>query len=457
MTQIAPLGRYRAFDADGNPLAGGKLYTYEAGTSTPKATFTTSAGDIANANPVILDADGYADVWLGVGGYKFSLFNASDVLQWTADNIDGGAAAGFASQVVSRSSSFSLGVNEQNVVNVCTAPLTVSLLPAGTAGNGFTSIILNLSGGNVTIDPDGSETINNTGTLTVGNGQSAIISTDGLEWYAFGYTQVEFSDSVFRITDNADATKKLAFEVSGVTTGTTRTITAASTGITLPANTLTVSADATGPSSIVLAEDTDNGSNTVQIIAPSAVTSNRVLTLPDETGTIVSTARLATTAQTGIVQLRAGEVIQSAMGTNTTAVQLNVTVPQDNTIPQLTEGAEIVTVSITPTSASSLLRVRAIASGTASVNSSTFIPMIFRDSTANALCAGYGLISGVNGTPFTMSIETQFTAGSTSATTIRFRIGRVGASSGWINGDNAGNPFWGGVGQAVIVVEEIQV
>lgn len=79
--------KYRALDANGNPLAGGKLYSYAAGTSTPLATYTTRAGDVANANPVILDANGEADVWLTAGvDYKFALYSSSDVLQETVDN-----------------------------------------------------------------------------------------------------------------------------------------------------------------------------------------------------------------------------------------------------------------------------------------------------------------------------------------------------------------------------------
>jgi len=55
-------------------------------------------------------------------------------------------------------------------------------------------------------------------------------------------------------------------------------------------NKLEIGANATGPSSLRLYEDTDNGTNYVSIIAPSAVTSNRTLTLPDATGTIITTA-----------------------------------------------------------------------------------------------------------------------------------------------------------------------
>lgn len=66
------------FADDNTPLAGGKLYTYAAGTNTPKATYTTEAGNIANTNPIILDSEGRAVIFLS-GSYKFALTNSSDV------------------------------------------------------------------------------------------------------------------------------------------------------------------------------------------------------------------------------------------------------------------------------------------------------------------------------------------------------------------------------------------
>jgi hypothetical protein len=80
--------KFRAFDSNGDPLAGGLLYTYAAGTSTPLATYTTRAGDVANANPVVLDANGEANVWLTPStDYKFELRNSASVVQWTVDNV----------------------------------------------------------------------------------------------------------------------------------------------------------------------------------------------------------------------------------------------------------------------------------------------------------------------------------------------------------------------------------
>lgn len=74
------------FDDNGNPLSGGKVYTYQAGTTTPKATFTDNTETVQAANPVILDSAGRATMW-GAGTYKFAVYDANDVLIHTTDNV----------------------------------------------------------------------------------------------------------------------------------------------------------------------------------------------------------------------------------------------------------------------------------------------------------------------------------------------------------------------------------
>lgn len=83
--------RFRGVDEDGAPLIGGKVYTYIAGTTTPLASYPTYddalAGTNANANPVILDANGEASIYLINSLYKVRLFDANDVEQWTEDDF----------------------------------------------------------------------------------------------------------------------------------------------------------------------------------------------------------------------------------------------------------------------------------------------------------------------------------------------------------------------------------
>jgi hypothetical protein len=75
------------FDDNGNPLSGGKLYTYDAGGTTPKATYTDAAGTTPNANPVVLDAAGRATVFLDGTTYRFDLKTSGDVLVRSTDNV----------------------------------------------------------------------------------------------------------------------------------------------------------------------------------------------------------------------------------------------------------------------------------------------------------------------------------------------------------------------------------
>ena len=97
---LSPIGGagWQFFDNNGNPLTGGKLYTYVAGTTTPQATYTSVNGGTAHANPIILDAAGRVpggEIWLASARYKFSLFTSVNVLIATYDNIVGIGAAEF--------------------------------------------------------------------------------------------------------------------------------------------------------------------------------------------------------------------------------------------------------------------------------------------------------------------------------------------------------------------------
>lgn len=80
------------FNNDGVVLAGGKIYSYAAGTTTPQTTYTSATGLVANSNPIVLDAAGRTpqEIWLTSGlSYKFVLKDASDVLIGIYDNITG--------------------------------------------------------------------------------------------------------------------------------------------------------------------------------------------------------------------------------------------------------------------------------------------------------------------------------------------------------------------------------
>jgi len=95
---LSPVGGVAAqfFTNTGAVLTGGKLYTYAAGTTTPQTTYTTSAGNVARTNPIVLDAAGRVpdggEIWISPVSYKFVLKDSNDVLIATYDNVFGSGA-----------------------------------------------------------------------------------------------------------------------------------------------------------------------------------------------------------------------------------------------------------------------------------------------------------------------------------------------------------------------------
>lgn len=78
------------FDANGNPLVGGKLFTYAANTvNTPLATYTDDTGTVQASNPIVLDSRGECSVWLSSAKYKFRLTTAAEADIWIVDDING--------------------------------------------------------------------------------------------------------------------------------------------------------------------------------------------------------------------------------------------------------------------------------------------------------------------------------------------------------------------------------
>jgi len=102
---LSPVGGAAAqfFTNSGVILSGGKLYSYLAGTTTPAVTYTSSSGNTAHTNPIILDSAGRVpggEIWLTAGiSYKFSLYTSADVLIATYDNIVGINVSQDASQI----------------------------------------------------------------------------------------------------------------------------------------------------------------------------------------------------------------------------------------------------------------------------------------------------------------------------------------------------------------------
>lgn len=88
---LSPVGNgQQFFDNNGLPLAGGLIYSYQAGSSTLLTTYTTVNGTIANTNPIVLDAYGRlpSELWFQTGySYKLIIQTSGGVTLQTLDNL----------------------------------------------------------------------------------------------------------------------------------------------------------------------------------------------------------------------------------------------------------------------------------------------------------------------------------------------------------------------------------
>jgi len=215
---------------------------------------------------------------------------------------------------------------------------------------------------------------------------------------------------------------------------------------------------------IVLAGST-SGTTT---LTPAAVSGTTTLTLPATTDTLVGKTTTDTLTNKSIVatqltgtiaaaRLPAGSVLQ-VVNTQTGALITGTTLfPADNTIPQNTEGFEVMTLAITPKSATSMLIIQSVAQ--TSINAAGNYKLqsaLFQDSTAGALAASsmYADSSGLCQSE--QIITHKMTSGTTSATTFKIRVGMQVAGTCSFNG-LAGTRLYGGVSASSITIWEIAV
>lgn len=149
-----------------------------------------------------------------------------------------------------------------------------------------------------------------------------------------------------------------------------------------------------------------------------------------------------------------GMVLGSAMASYTTNADITTVMPLDDTIPQNTEGVEILTVTITPKSTSNKLRVR-FRGQVSSSNIAHATAALFVGSTAGAIAGVYASIpANAYGVPITL--EHEFVPGVTTAVTLKIRIGPANSSPAIRLNGNASSRMLGGVSAATLVVEEIK-
>lgn len=182
----------------------------------------------------------------------------------------------------------------------------------------------------------------------------------------------------------------------------------------------------------------DSGTDTLTLAAGTNVT----ITTDATTDTI-------TIAASGTGSGKLAQVVSASLTTVTTSATV---IPFDDTIPQNTEGVEILTLAITPTNASSRL-VISVNVPMAKTAADTVIAALFQDTTANALAANSATVAGAN-FQVIAGFEHIMTAGTTSATTFKIRVGPANAGTVTVNGASSARKL-GGVMKTTISIMEV--
>lgn len=146
-----------------------------------------------------------------------------------------------------------------------------------------------------------------------------------------------------------------------------------------------------------------------------------------------------------------GQVVQAANDPYTANADLTTTIPGDDTIPQSTEGTQIQSLAISPTSAANLLNRKW--RGQASASAVVYIAAAMFEGAANAIASDFGY-SVIGGGAIPLAVEKRDLAGATSSRTVSVRVGPTSAATVRLNGTNVGRLF-GGTSAANLSVEEI--
>lgn len=166
------------------PLAGGLVYTYAAGTTEMKLSYADAQMETANTNPVVLDADGGASIYLD-GAYKIVVRTPVGALVQSQDYVEGGDTgragdAALGPEVVFTTGQ-TIGVELANRIVIANRPssMTFDFVSAADLGSSFLLLIKNIGSGSVVLNPYQDETLDGASTKELRSGESILFSSNG--------------------------------------------------------------------------------------------------------------------------------------------------------------------------------------------------------------------------------------------------------------------------------------
>lgn len=458
---------------DGTTLASGyKLFQYQSGSTTKCNTYTDSTKNTTNSNPMTLNASGRLDQDVYIDqSTKFVLAasSAGDPPTSSVWTIDNSSATEQLWTTVSKSANYTVVESDRDkviLVDATSGAITISLLAAATAGNGFRLVVKKVdnSSNAVIVDGNGSETIDGATTssmstqydsinlicngsnwneiLNIGN-PTTLVDANGNESIILVSTASAVNEFtvVNAATGNAPELKasggdtnigiKLTPKGSGV-------VNISSGGLNLNSNQVLQQATSSQQGQIRLYEDTDNGSNYVGFGAAASIAANLMWTLPSADGT---SGQFMKTDGSGTLSFTSPKLIQYVILTSSS----------DESTTSTSMQASSLSGSITPTSTSNkivaIAFVPTFAGRAAGSPSDIFMDLRIRNTTNSTTLgqarAGGTLIAASSAVaPFYAGtlVMGQETAPSTSATTyqIQYASGTATNVTATIQGSTRG-------------------
>jgi hypothetical protein len=416
--------------------------------------------------------------------------------------------------VLSRSSNTILDVSDFGKTIVATSTFTQTLDAAATLGDGWFCSYRVESGATITFDPNSTENIDGATTKAVTGPSSGLIFCNGSNFFTVGFVATSLTTTVPRLLENlglavtmaanavtialkgADGNDPSASNLVGIgfrhatlTNGQASKVqvsAAASVAISSGSTGGSVSAEASrvwiaainnagtvelawsirrsGTSVLPIdegnvisttAEGGAGAADTAGVWYSTTARSNVPFTILGYFDSTQATAGTWATSATSVVvnpEYRPGDVVQVQRNVTGAVATGTTTLPNDDTVPQNTEGDQYMTQAITPTSASNLLRISARAHLTNSATNS-MAAALFQDTTAGALAVGASRPSAA-GNIVQVDVDHNMLAATTSSTTMKVRAGGTAAGTTTFNGEG-GARFYGGVLASFMEIAEV--
>lgn len=446
----------RIFTNAGAVGVGYKYYFYLTGTTTPVTTYQNINLTVANTNPVISDSNGrLPEIWYSdLSQLKLIVKDSLDNTIETCDPV--GATAEIASLNdfdVRPTSYWGLTTGTSTAYTLLANPTVISYNNAQT----FVIQIHTDCGNNPTLSVD---------SLTAQNFKKYTQQGTKVNLKA---GDLKANQRYFCTYDGVDVVV-LNPNSLPILSGTSTALTISAGVVTLTNNSSSYIIDTEG-STASDDLDTINSGQDGQIIFLRLQNAARIINVRNAVGNIKietgATITLNSTSQVLILRYDSNlanwvvianntktlEILQIAYTGTTTYGSGATVLPYDDTIPQNTEGDQFMSVSITPKSATSLLKID-IVTILNSNSTKTLGTALFQDSTASALASTFSSVSSNFAT--VQKLTYLMTAGTTSSTTFKVRCGSESGGNCYFNG-NATSRIYGGSALSSIVITEYQV